>query len=107
MKDKILKTHVLVCLLLLSVFGNFFLGYQVYGYQRAMDIYDEYYDVSWEAVTKTMDVWNQTQNYIDEQRQAIDDLTMLNIAWSMYDITGNTSWFPQSPGEFNNVTNIK
>ena len=106
---EIKKTYVYfyIGMLVCSIIANGLLVFSNTGYRRALDVYEEYYDVSWEAVTKTMDVWNQTQNYIDEQRQAIDDLTMLNIAWSMYDITGNVSWFPQSPDEFNNVTDIK
>jgi len=104
MEIKTFYMYFIIGMLTTSIIANGLLVYANTGYRHVIDTYEEYYDVSWMAVTKTMDAWNQTQNYIDAQRQSISELTMLNIAWSMYDITGNVSWFPQSPSEFENVT---
>jgi len=55
------------------------------------------------AVSNAM-LMNDTLWYYQELRESNDDLTMLNIAWSLYVATGNVSWLPQSPSEFENVT---
>jgi hypothetical protein len=47
---------------------------------------------------------NDTLWYYRDLRESVDELSMLNIAWSMYVATGNVSWLPQSPSEFENVT---
>ena len=59
---------------------------------------------SWDIMTKAMDLMNTTKEYVIDQKQTIDELSMMNLAWSLYYQTGNVSWLPQSPSEFENVT---
>jgi len=102
--DKEKLNVVLVVALIFSTGCNVFAGFLANTYHSDALRLIEWNDDAWEVMNYSMGLMNSTRERLENQNQLIDELMMLNIAWSMYFATGNVSWLPQSPSEFENVT---
>jgi len=107
MIDKEILKKITGILLCISLTINFVQGLIIIEYRDLIMKENEVILESWEAMTIAMDALNNTKNYINDQRETIDELTILNIAWSMYVITGNESWLPQNRTEITTVDNYE
>ena len=109
-----LYVYGLVILLIASLTVNCVGGYVLVTDEDYIYQFLELNEAYLNSLQLTADLANTSMNYckiqqmwIDDQQHAIDNLSMMNLAWSLYYATGNVSWLPQSPDEYYNVTDIK
>jgi len=95
MEIKKMYVIIFVSSLLISVSVNIVLVYINEGYKELLTDSVEANKESWEAMTEAMDVMNNTKEYILSQKESIDNLTQMNIAYQMYILSGNESWLPK------------
>jgi len=88
-----MKKEIIIVVLVIALFVSF--TYNIH-FLILIDNASNQLDKSSDALNYALSILNSTKEQLLEQYSAIENLTIMNIAWSLYAVSGNESWLPQN-----------